>query len=477
MGWSWGGAGSGAMSGASTGAAVGGPWGAAIGGVGGAIIGGFTGGGGDPPMPTWQEQVDRMNDFQLPDQYRTNQARDVDPYFQNAAGGVNDAYGVAINAMPGVISEYNPEGSAGWNALAAGSKLNRNAFNFALNTRKQGEGGLDEELARIKAIDKGGWDLSNASTYGEIAPEVGAITDSLNMSMADMDAYGIRGGVGQSQRADTLRTAATDRGRALQDAIRRSRETKERISTGKATRDALQYRDASAEAMLGASTQYGTNAANLMGGLHGDRAKAFTDLYRDYFKTSTGMAQANIDRTLKAFTMLSTGQMSADEVNANLNQQEQDALNQMMQDAGSVATTIWGGGGGGGGGGGNTTNNDYGGEMNIPSDRRVKDSPGKVTGVLSAIKGLPVFDYRYNAKAEPMGVPAGTPGRGVMAQDLEKAPGMAHLVRKDPEGRRSVDVYGVASTALAAVQELDRKLTRIQRQSWKLSSVNKKRGN
>ena len=463
----WSGGAQGALGGAATGAsigAMGGPIGVGVGTVGGAVVGGLAGlfgGGGGGDLPSYADMYQNMQDFQLPSQYAFDYETQVAPYMQNAIGGINDAYGASLSGLQGAISQY--QGGPGYSALQSGSRLARKGFNQAYQTREKGEAGLQSEMDRIAELEAGGYDIfSDPEALAEIAPELTAGARALNTNMAGLDAWGVRGGVGAAQRADLVRGTQSQAQLDLQNAIRQNRATKLGISEARASRDALRLDDPFAMAMA-SGDQF---ALSQLGQLYGQRARDYTGLYRDYFGTATRMHEAGQERALRAFQLLQSGQMSMDQAQANLDANERAALNQLMAEAGEAASTI-----------GNkpptaTTPgtpdmSTVGYSPTMPSDKRLKDDPGRVRSALKDVSKLPVYDYHYNALAGELD---GTPGRGLMAQDLEKNPRTAHLVRKDPKtGLRSVDVYGVASTALAAVKELDDKIKRLERKKWRIS--------
>jgi hypothetical protein len=207
------------------------------------------------------------------------------------------------------------------------------------------------------------------------------------------------------------------------------------------------YNDPSAQAMLSA-----------YGGLLGNQAGAMTGLYGSMMDQTRGIWDPGA-RALAAQQSLYSAAQGPGGAAAQQGAADQAAWGQQMAKVGEAMGNWYENRGKGGG----TTG---------VSDRRVKDDPGRVSGALSDIGKLPVYDYRYNERAESVGIPAGTPGRGVMAQDLEKNPRLRHLVHKDPNGVRSVDVYGLAATTLRAVQELDTKLEELRRKKdWKISKA------
>lgn len=470
--------------------------------TGGAALAGMVfGGGGGNELPSYADMYTNMQDFQLPSQFGFDPATQLDPYMQTSIRGLNDAYGASLSGLQGAISQY--QGGPGYSALQSGSRLARKGFNQAYQTREKGEAGLQSEMDRIGALEAGGYDIfSDPLALAEIAPELTAGARALNTNMEGLDAWGVRGGVGAAQRADLVRGTQSQAQLDLQNAIRQNRATKLGISEARAGRDALRLDDPFAMAMA-SGDQF---ALSQLGQLYGNRARDYAGLYGNYFTTGAGMAEAAQERALRAFNMLQSGELTMAEAQSELDANERDALNQLMAEAGEAASTILdkppepmtmpapgsapltqpinAAGGfyspsmpvGSGPDMGTNLRVHPGEEVSVvpasrnlmrTSDARAKDDPGRVRSALKDVSKLPVYDYHYNALAGELD---GTPGRGLMAQDLEKNPRTAHLVRKDPEtGLRSVDVYGVASTALAAVKELDDKIKRLERKKWRIS--------
>lgn len=366
----------------------------------------------------------------LPASMRWDWGKHGQPYFSMAQGGLNDAWGASLSGL---------QGSQAFQNLMAGSGLNADSMRFAMGQQRQGGKLMDEELARIAALDKGGWDVNNAAAFAEIAPEVNAAGAQFDESLRGLEASGVRGGALASMKYSASRDRGTAVGNALQEAIRRNRDAKMGIANAKFGAQNLTMQDPSGQA-----------AAQLLGQLYGGRADAFTNLYGNLFETGTRGEMSNLDRGSDMFKFLQD--QAWGKARSDMDRWFQ-TYKAEGEELGRNMRSFFGGGGGmpGGGGGG-------GGD----SDSRIKTPPDKVRGALSEIKKLPVYDYQYNDKAETVGIPSGTPGRGVMAQDLEKIPTMKHLVYKDPDtGYRKVDVYGLTATALRAVQELDKKLDRL----------------
>lgn len=363
----------------------------------------------------WGQMGSQLSKWNLPGNMKWDWGTMGQPYFNMAQGGLNDAFGASLSGL---------QGSQAFQNLMAGSGLNADSMRFAMGQQRQGGKLMDEEIARIAALDKGGWDVNNPAAFAEIAPEVNAAAAQFDESLRGLEASGVRGGALATMKYGASRDRGAAVGNALQEAIRRNREAKMGIANAKFGAQNLTMQDPQSIA-----------AAQMMAGLYGDRAGAFANLYGDMFKTGTAGEMSNLDRSSDLFKYLQQLSWGQAQANADRSQQGRNAMY-------GLAGSILGGA-------------KY-------SDSRLKTPPGEVRGALSDLKKLPVYDYQYNDAAEKVGVPSGTPGRGVMAQDLEKIPSMKHLVSKDPEtGYRKVDVYGLTATALRAVQELDKKLDRL----------------
>lgn len=408
---------------------------------------GFFLGGGGPKQPSWEDWNNRLQKFDLPSNMKFDYATDVDPYAQTAIQGINSAYGDSMKGLQGWISNY--QAGPGYGAASAAAGDEQKAFNQAFAARQKGEAGLDSEIARINQLESKGYDIfSDPNALMEVAPEIFGASKIAEGQRANLAAYGPRGGVGASQLGQSYRDQQEAASLALANAVRQNRQTKLGISSARADRQALQRQSDAARALLNADTQmYGYGGQMML-----NRAQDYGNFFRNFFDKTTNLQAESKQRIADVFTKMMSGQMNADTAMAQLDAQERAALNKMISEAaaakfGAGKTTTEGG--------------------TATSDRRAKTSPGRVSSALKEISKLPaVYDYHYNALAGEL---EGTPGRGLMAQDIEKIPSMRHLVRKDPNGIRSVDVYGVASTALAAVKELDEKLSRMQRKKWRLS--------
>jgi Chaperone of endosialidase len=366
---------------------------------------------------TWDISNKQMADFKLPNGMSWNYNTHMKPFYNQAQGDISNAYSGALSGL---------QGSQAFQNLMQGSGLNTQAMQFALGQQRRGAGLQEEELSRIAALDRGGWDPSNAASLAEIAPEVNAAGSAFSDQIAAMEAAGVRGGALDAAKYAASRDAGTATGNALQEAIRRNRETKMGIAGMKFGAQNLTMNDPQSIAAMQALSQlYGAGAGDMSG------------LASGMFGRASDAGIGNLDRSSDLFKYLQQQSWGKAQQDAD---RSQGARNQAMSSAGQVMSGA------------------------KFSDSRLKTPPGEVRGVLSELKKLPVYDYRYNEKAEDVGVPSGTPGRGVMAQDLEKIPSMKHLVHRDPEtGYRKVDVYGLTATALRAVQELDKKLTNIAR--------------
>ncbi len=363
----------------------------------------------------YNRMTDQMNQFKLADSMKFDPTKMLDPYYQRAQEGVGSAYEAALQGLTG---------SGAWGQLGAGSGANRGAFNFALGQQKKGAGALGEELARINALNKGGWDISGARSgaLAEIAPEVNAAGQSLWDSIQAAEASGVRGGALDAMKYAASRDAGTAMGNALQEAIRGNRQEKVGIGQTLANMQNLTLQDPQSMAM-----------AQMLAQLYGQGAGAMAGLAPAYMQMGYGGEIGNLDRSSDLYKYLQ--QMSWGGAMGQSAQASKEG--DFSVGVGPVKVS------------GN-------------SDERIKTPPDRVKGALSSIRSLPVYDYQYNDKAEELGLEkSGTPGRGVMAQDLEKIPSMRHLVHKGPEGYRKVDVYGLTATALAAVKELDKKLDRL----------------
>jgi hypothetical protein len=449
------------IGGGLAGFATGGPWGAAAGAAASQLT--YNDGGGSADLPSYADMYQNLHDFEMPSQFNVDPAS-FDPYLANAQAMISRGYGNARYGVQGALSQF--QGGPGYAALQGAANRGKRAFNFALDTRKKGEARLDDEIARIEQLEAGGYDIfSDPQALAEIAPELGAGSKLFNEVM-DRGVWNPRGGVGEAMAGQARRDFISQAGTDLQEAIRQNRATKLGISEAQATRDALADPNMQAYLALADADKLGFDA---LAGLYAGEADAGAKLGGQYFGATTDAIVGNADRALKAFGLLQNGMVTLEEAKAQLSAEEQAQLNQLMQEAGTAAGQIF---------------NPKKDPMTMPtdpniitpgwqdpggavrSDSRTKSSPGRVSGALSAARKLPVYDYHYNALAGELD---GTPGRGLMAQDIEKIPSMKHLVRKDPSGLRSVDVYGVASTALAAVQELDDKIKRLERKKWRVS--------
>lgn len=92
--------------------------------------------------------------------------------------------------------------------------------------------------------------------------------------------------------------------------------------------------------------------------------------------------------------------------------------------------------------------------------RQKKDiapSPGEATKMLEALHPKS-YEYRDTS------VPGTAPGKryGILAQDLEKSPMGASLVRDTPHGKM-VDVGQATGAMLAALTELNRRLAKVEK--------------
>ena len=380
----------------------------------------------------------QMQGFQLGKGQKWNFNQHMQPYYTQAQGGIQDAYSTGIaganNAWQGALSGL--QGSEAYGNLMAGSGLNRQSFEQYLKETGRGSALQEEELARIAALDRGGWSTSDPNALAEIAPEVNAAGATLDEQIRAAEASGVRGGSLAAMKYAASRDKGTAVGNALQQAILNNRGTKNQIAMAKFGFQPAAYRDASAEAAAGMlSGLYGGQAGSIAG-LYGAGAGALSGLHSGMFNTASGAEIGNLDRNSDLFKYLM--QQSNENSRAAADRAARERQNTMSGISNVISAGI--------------------------SDARLKTPPGEVRGALSDLRKLPVYDYRYNDLAREHGGPeSGTPGRGVMAQDLEKIPSMKHLVHKDPEGFRSVDVYGLAATTMRAVQELDKKLDRIAR--------------
>lgn len=112
--------------------------------------------------------------------------------------------------------------------------------------------------------------------------------------------------------------------------------------------------------------------------------------------------------------------------------------------------------------------------FNVNSDMHVKTSRVRVAGALDALRAMPVYDYdtphgQPETASEAARLLAQSPAklakvrfrqRGILAQDLAKS--VRHAVYDDDTSSKSgmqVDLYGLLATTIAAVQELDAKVT------------------
>src|SRR5690606_36225092 len=85
---------------------------------------------------------------------------------------------------------------------------------------------------------------------------------------------------------------------------------------------------------------------------------------------------------------------------------------------------------------------------------------------IATIRQAPGYTYRYT---DP-DAPGRAPGlqAGPMAQDLEKTPLGASLVREAPDGTKMVDAGRAGLTALAAASEQQRELDRVREEQERL---------